>query len=227
MIENKILIAVKSCRRDLYTHANIMGTWGHSVLYYDWVDLRFFIGHSALTPNNVSINTVRVSSADDYDSLTSKLHAILNWFITIPEYTHVFVCDTDTYVDVPKLVAAFTGVEQYVGFTGMNGVHGAAHGGPGFWLSRAAVAEVLVAATRDNIQRIKQDEWWVYELLRQAGISPVHDDRYSVLTTPGRDHRCITYHNSLVRDYQTLVEWHDRALPPGTFPPPIRHPMSL
>lgn len=221
----KILIAVKSCHRDRYMHQRIMETWGHAEYYYDWVDLKFFVGHPILT--HPTEREVSVSSQDDYDSLTSKLDAVLNWFTSVSEYTHIFVCDTDTYVDIPKLVSAFAGSEQYVGYTGMNGVHGAAHGGPGFWLSSGVATEVLRRATRDNVQSIKQDEWWVYELLQQAGINPVHDDRYSLLTTPDRGHDCITYHNNCLRDDPgALRKMYDRALPPGYLPQYMPHPLN-
>ena len=222
-VNKKILIAVKSCHRDRFMHPWIMGTWGSLSSYYDWVDIKFFVGTPRL--EHVATHEVSVPAADDYDSLTSKVDAILNYFVTVPEYTHIFQCDTDTYVDILKLVQAFTGREEYVGFTGMNGVEGAAHGGTGYWLSRASVLEVLRRATRDNIQQTKQDEWWVYERLQEAGIAPTHDDRYSLLTTPSRAHSCITYHDSRIRtDLKLLLHWY-RMSAPESIPPQTPHPL--
>lgn len=222
---NKVLISVKSCHRDRYMHPRILETWGSLVQYYDWIDLRFFIGRPA--PPYLTSNEVPVACADDYASLTSKVDAVLNWFLTVPEYTHIFICDTDTYVDVAKLATAFTGHEQYVGFTGMNAIHGAAHGGPGYWLSRQAVEVVIRLATRDSIQSTAQDEWWVYEQLYKVGIHPVHDERYSLLTPPGSSHSCITYHDSRVRtDSLLLHHWFEDSTPIGDIPL-IPHPLDF
>lgn len=196
------LIAIKSCHAHRYIHRSIMDTWASELP--DSLEIKFFIGMPKYSMENpLSKNEVWVDAPDDYEHLTAKLHKILKYAYR-KGYDHVLVCDTDTYVDVKKLVMAIPS-EDFVGYTGMNGIHGAPHG-CAFWVSYRAISLILNEATEENIKRYDKDEWWAYYLLQRVGIHPVHDDRYSLLTKPGRKHDAITYHSHDLRDPAKLRE---------------------
>ena len=158
-----LLIAVKSCRHDKERghHTAIRETWGRDIVD---ADLRFFIGQgdsiSDLLPDEEVVNV-----PDDYDSLPLKTQAILRWGLT-QDYSHFFLCDTDSYIVVPKLMkCGFENVDYMGRNTWPLGVtrsytatdrHGITwhtantfawmSGGYGYFLSRKA-AEYVVKST--------------------------------------------------------------------------------
>lgn len=109
----KLLIAVKSCIRDLLAghHDAIRETWGKD--FEGLADVRFFTGSGG--PFTLKDET-RLDVNDDYDSLPFKARAICDWMLgtvwtmNIP-YTHVFLCDNDTFVKPSLLMAS--GFEKY------------------------------------------------------------------------------------------------------------------
>jgi len=104
----RLLIAVKSCQRDMADgyHDLIRSTWGADIKH---ADLRFFVG-GEITDLLRQDDEVRVKVYDDYYSLPYKTQAILDWAV-ISGYDYVFLCDTDTYVDVDKMMTS--GFQQY------------------------------------------------------------------------------------------------------------------
>lgn len=113
---NNLLIAVKSCwpDRDAGFHDPIRNTWGARRPAYTF--LRFFVGAggigSLLYPNEIQID-----AGDDYHALPFKTKAILTWFLD-RNLDYIFLCDTDTYVIIPKLIEC--GFEKY-DYMGVNG----------------------------------------------------------------------------------------------------------
>ncbi len=210
------LVAVKSCLAHKGSHIPILMTWGRE-LEVRGFELRFFIGGIA-QQGLMGRHEVLVGAPDDYAGLSYKVLRILEW-CEANGVDNVFLCDTDTYVDARKLYEAWreftTGeLKDYVGFTGMNGVHGPPHGGPGYWLSRRAVScalQAFRAGKGDALVKFKQDEWMVSYLL-EGVIESRHDDRYSLLTVPSKSHDCITWHDKRLRDDPSfLVECHRKA----------------
>ncbi len=204
------LVAVKSCLAHRGSHIPILTTWGKALEERGFT-LRFFLGGGLGARRGK--HEVLVDAPDDYAGLSYKVLRILEW-CEANDVSNVFLCDTDTYVDAQKLLMSGFQMEDYVGFTGMNGLHGPPHGGPGYWLSRRAVHVALGAyrATKgDALARFEQDEWMIHYLLEGA-VEPVHDDRYSLLTMPGKGHDAITWHDKRLRDDpQFMVECHRRA----------------
>jgi Galactosyltransferase len=183
-----LLIAVKSCRADLDRgcHDVIRGTWGQALRGKALV--RFFIGHSGsdyfmahpkADARAFSSDEVVVDAADDYQSLPHKTRAICAWSIT-KNVSHVFLCDTDTYVNASKLFSCgyenydYTGkISKPLGVTfpydavDRNGVtehipfcYPWASGGYGYFLSRNAVFEVA-----DNYPKTWAEDLWVGQVL--------------------------------------------------------------
>ena len=161
---NKILIAVKSCfvDRDGGFHDPIRKTWGSNLPPN--VDLRFFMGNDGKKTLTLQWDEIYVEAPDDYHGLPLKTRAIL--INSLRDYDYIFLCDTDSYVMPPKLIAC--GFENY-DYMGVNtwpwgetraydapnrdGVnfhvpkcYGWASGGFGYFLSRKA-AELVVKET--------------------------------------------------------------------------------
>jgi len=94
----KLLLAVKSCRRDQQTgcHEAIRETWGSNLP--PGVDVRFFMGgegHILMEADEVLLPV-----PDDYWTLTPKTKHICRHTVA-HGYDFVYTCDTDTYL-VPK-----------------------------------------------------------------------------------------------------------------------------
>lgn len=161
---DRLLIAVKSCRRDADRgyHDIIRKTWGRDVV---GADVLYFMGRDG---GDCSVkdfqyhkeDEVKLYHAlDDYDSLPYKTKEILRFSLAIG-YDFTFLCDTDTFVIPSRLLSC--GYERYdisgrfgqtpeLGTTfryndGRGNVIDPCHpwpsGGVGYFLSRAA-AEVI------------------------------------------------------------------------------------
>lgn len=95
-----LLIAVKSCQRDrtLGFHKAIRETWASGLPLF--VDVRFFMGFG---DESKYADETSLNCPDDYQSLPLKTKAIAKWFLD-SEYDKIFLCDNDTYIDVPGLI---------------------------------------------------------------------------------------------------------------------------
>ena len=105
----KILVATKSCQRDLKAgcHTAIRETWG-ALLPPD-AELRFFVGGEK-APENLAADEVFTPSDDTYWVLWPKVKAIARYSVE-HGYDFTFCCDTDTYVVPSKWRAS--GFEAY------------------------------------------------------------------------------------------------------------------
>lgn len=119
-----LLVAVKSCRADLDRgyHDIIRATWGQD-LKSKGVLVRFFVGHQGsdyfmghpkADARMLKSDEVVADSADDYNSLSFKTRSICHW-VTTKNIDHVFLCDTDTYVNANKLLTCGYQRYDYVG----------------------------------------------------------------------------------------------------------------
>jgi hypothetical protein len=183
-----LLIAVKSCRQDLDRgyHDAIRATWGQALRGRAIV--RFFIGHTATDyfmahpradARTLQSDEVEIDAADDYHSLPFKTRAICSW-ATTKNISHVFLCDTDTYVNAGKLLSC--GYERY-DYTGkisrplgvtfpydavdrsgvshrIDNCHPWASGGFGYFLSKSAAS--LIA---DTYPKGWAEDLWVGQVL--------------------------------------------------------------
>jgi hypothetical protein len=174
-----LLVAVKSCLRDLDRgcHDVIRATWGQNLRS----SLRFFVGAepNSRSSHILKSDEIQVEAADDYHSLPFKTRAICQWAYP-KNITHLFICDTDTFVNVNKLMSCGYERYDYVGkisrpigetfpYEAVNrsGVpqsisecHPWASGGFGYFLSREALG--LVA---DKFPNTWAEDLWVGQVL--------------------------------------------------------------
>lgn len=108
----KILIAVKSCLRDRDAgfHQAIRDTWGKD--FEGMADVRFFMGE--YTRDRLK-DEVCLFVDDTYEDLPFKTQAICEWMYH-SWYTHVFLCDNDTFVKPTALLASGFENHSYSGY---------------------------------------------------------------------------------------------------------------
>lgn len=169
----KILIAVKSCCRDLDAgfHQAIRETWGKD---FDWpgdtVNVRFFIGIGDRTTSKNLQDETTLPCPDGYDDLPAKTEEILKWSF-LQGYDMTFLCDNDTYIIPDNLNYTTFRNFDYSGRFGPEPVIGTrfsyrdcheiqhdqcapwASGGVGYFISRKA-AEIV---GRDGIEGWAED----------------------------------------------------------------------
>lgn len=204
---SKLLIAVKSCRRDyrLGAHEVIRGTWGQQ--FRGHADVRFFVGKSEDSRDHLNLKSDEVSLGcdDSFMGLPWKVKDICQWAVG-KVYTHIFLCDNDTYVKPLELMTSGIFRYDYQGFfkvpledgpfpyrdvdpNGVNHVYEHcypwASGGRGYSLSRLAFCEVAEKFPNQN-------EWaedlWVGQIIGRAAeknilkpaIHGVSKDLYSM-----------------------------------------------
>ena len=100
-MNERLLIAVKSCLRDLDRghHEIIRQTWGQDV---SPADLRFFLGGKEGI-SRLKADEKVMAVADDYYSLPHKTREILRWSVYL-DYDFTYLCDTDTFTIPRKLL---------------------------------------------------------------------------------------------------------------------------
>lgn len=163
-MQSKLLVAVKSCRRDyrLGAHEVIRSTWGQQLRPH--ADIRFFVGKSEDSRDHLNLKSDEVSLGcdDSFMGLPWKVKDICQWAVG-KVYSHIFLCDNDTYVKPLELMTSDFLRYDYQGFFNLpledgpmpyadvdpNGVRHVfmhsypwASGGRGYSLSRLAFCEV-------------------------------------------------------------------------------------
>lgn len=189
----KILLAVLSCARDMENGFNqaIRDTWGRDVPK-GAADLTFFVGDFVFSGGSWD-DVVALRCPDDYKSLPFKVYQLLR-YAHGEGYTHVFKCDTDTYVR-PREMLGFRGggeppswyTHDYVGaFNGHppgcyapashyrradgSRIYTWCSGGSGYWLSRRAI-EVVLGNPPDGYREVCPnlkygcEDLWIGQLL--------------------------------------------------------------
>lgn len=101
----KLIIAVKSCHqdRDRGFHDVIRKTWGATAKAAG-IEVRFFMGANERPSSQLLNDEVELRCADTYADLPFKTREICRWArgkVT----DHIFLCDTDTYIFIPYLLA--------------------------------------------------------------------------------------------------------------------------
>jgi hypothetical protein len=216
----KLLVGVKSCRRDyrLGSHDVIRGTWGNPLR--GLVDVRFFVGKEAGDTRdhvNLKSDEVMLGCPDDFMALPWKVKDICQWAVG-KVYTHIFLCDNDTYVKPLKLMTSGFARYDYQGFFNRSLDEGTfdyhdvdprgighhyqqcypwASGGRGYFLSRSAFT--LIAEKYPN-----QNEWaedlWVGQLIgRRASIGE--------LTINSVSDGAYSWHYPVERGYDPKGSW--------------------
>jgi hypothetical protein len=103
---NSLIVAVKSCNQHLEAgyHSVIRETWGRD---FPGGTVKFFVGGGI---GKTEPDEIRLDCPDDYNSLPKKTRAICAWAAS-KVASHIFVCDTDTFVMPSKLLAC--GYQDY------------------------------------------------------------------------------------------------------------------
>lgn len=92
------------------SHDAIRNTWG---LHLKDADLRFFMGDGE-SFGPCQDDEIYLRCPDDYMSLPLKTKAILKWFLDT-QHSHIFLCDTDTFVIPHKLMSCGYEGADYAG----------------------------------------------------------------------------------------------------------------
>jgi hypothetical protein len=181
------VILIMSCLRDVVNGANqaCRETWLAPAREGTLpVPYRFVIGRN---PGFKPLaDEIVVDAPDDYEGLPWKGIEARKWALS-QGFTHVFKCDTDTYVHIPRLLASgfeghgFTGVIRVSPKPGYGEDGQFVSGGCGYWTG--PVATRLVADSCSDCS--SAEDVHVSRLLWRNGIRCWSDWRYS--NAPG-DH---------------------------------------
>lgn len=187
-----LLIAVVQCARDRWRipdHRKMLA--GHGV------DVRFFYGVQTHKPR--SADEIELPVDDGYFMLVHKVCAIFDWALA-RGYDFVFKIDADTWLDVPKLLAAGFEKHDWVGLMGDKGASGGVghctSGGVGIWLSRKAMQTFLEHYPKMPPGKMhSMDDWALSLTLAHAGLKPVHSDLlWNYDLGPADPRELISYH---------------------------------
>lgn len=153
----KIFLAIVSCWKHRNTHDAARQTW----LQGCSVDHAFIMGEDGRVSSKHSMDELVLSVPDTYEALTEKALATIR-YIYDAGYDFMLHVGRDTYVNVPRVLAA--GLEQfdYAGNCGCQGYQAFcplrpfdserpfhyASGGAGSWLSRRAMKLILDSEIR-------------------------------------------------------------------------------
>jgi hypothetical protein len=149
MTKNTILVAVKSCKRDvdMGCHQAIRDTWGKYI--GGRADLRFFVGG---TTSVSQPDETRVDAPDAYKALSLKVNEILRWVLA-HEYEYVVLVDTDTFIVPDRLFELPWGTFDYTGMY-LTWEGGFMFGGVGFALSARAAKLIVDSPIQDGMDDI-------------------------------------------------------------------------
>jgi hypothetical protein len=170
----KVLIAVVQCARDRWripAHREMLSGKG--------ADVRFFFGRQAQARTEAP-DEIELDVDDGYHVLVHKVCAIFEWALA-RGYDYGFKIDADTWLDVPKLLAAGFEQHDWVGLMGDKGASGGVghctSGGVGIWLSRKAMQTFLDHYPKMPAGKMHQwDDWALSLTLADAGLKPVNSD---------------------------------------------------
>jgi hypothetical protein len=114
----------------------VRDTWAKDIApFKNSIDLRFFYGEPHVSRSPEADEIFLTNVPDDYEHLPHKTQAICRYAVD-KDYDYVFKCDTDTAVDVEKLVLEILGRPfAYGGY--VNSINRCS-GGPGYFLSKQA-----------------------------------------------------------------------------------------
>jgi hypothetical protein len=179
----KVLVVTQSCQRDLENgrqnaiEETWLDRWGHLITH------RFVLG-GALSFNG-SFGNWYFPVPDHYDAVAFKCHAAMQQ-AREEGYTNVFYSDTDTFINVPKLLVSDYTRAPYIG---LRCDQGHASGGAGFWVSGPAIKVLAEAKPTSGFS-----DMWVADHLRRAGIGLDADNRYYGSPPKDRPKDLITAH---------------------------------
>jgi hypothetical protein len=142
---------------------------------------------------NAGPDEVALHVPDDYVHLSYKLREQCRW-ATARNFDYAFICASDTYVDLPRLLSCGFEKYEYSGYWGHGWNYDAggsyAAGGRGFWLNRRALSVVANAAITHWAADL-----WVGKVLNESEIRLHEDARYNDYPRiPLKENDLITSH---------------------------------
>jgi hypothetical protein len=194
----KLLIAVVSCAKDRWripAHRDML--CGHGA------DVRFFYGIQGPAATIVAMpDEIELPVEDGYFLLVRKVYLIFQWALA-QGYDFIFKMDSDTWLDVEKLLEAGFEQHDWVGLMGDKGASGGighcTSGGVGYWLSAKAMRMYL-----DHYPKMPSgsfhffEDWALSLTLAAAGLKPVNSDllwNYDLGSrTPEEKKQLISWH---------------------------------
>jgi hypothetical protein len=218
----KLLIAVKSCQRDLKLgfHNVIRGTWGKDAKALG-IDVRFFVGAEA-TP--YQSDEVHVKVADEYNALPYKTREICRW-ANGKMLDYVFLCDTDTFIRLDTMLAWYEKIKlnkydyagkisqpankpfryEHTGREGQKEYHERcypwASGGFGYFLSRKAVQEVAFEHPMSQCEDL-----WVGQVIGKLAAQ----GEMSILSTPANEYSWHHPNHGELYSLEPLKTWQEQ-----------------
>ena len=171
----RLLIGVVSCSKHNDRRESCRQSWMKNATDRFNIDTFFITGDTTSKMVRRGGDTLYVPSDDDYQSLPQK-----TWQLAIYAqkngYSHLFKCDDDTFLYIPRLVSMLSKEpEAFVGYTNAPGM---VSGGAGYLLNTDAI-NILV----NNMGKIPfgTEDVIVSVLLREAGIALSDDQRFCPL----------------------------------------------
>jgi hypothetical protein len=203
----RILIAIQSWvgGAEAGRHEAQRNTFLKRIYEFPQLEYKFFVGSGSQIPVHESFSSawaahkekqqpdkpftyelandeVALAVPDGYAYTSYKVREMLRWAVE-REFDYVFVCDSDTYICLPRLLASGFEKRDFVGRRAQDGQSFAPDGGPGFFLSKKAAT---IVAAEDKITFWAEDGW-VAMVLREHGIGLEHDSRYVHYCSPYSD----------------------------------------
>jgi hypothetical protein len=189
-------VLVKSCQRYQTRRAACQGTWAGIIGAV--VPLYFVEGNHPRS--ELFGNLIRLNEEDDYNSNSFKVRDAIKFLLEKSTFSHLFVCDDNTFVHPHRWLHHFPAGElEGLKTDKVRWIHG----GAGWWMSRYC-CELYVAGVR---RRCSWDDQLATEILeRGAGIAMTNrpdlysqwDERVSIVN------KLITCHNVDPHEMQEL-----------------------
>ena len=161
---------------------------------------------------------------DTYDTLPMKTAAACRYALDFYDWDHLFKCDDDTYVSIPRFMAYDLKGREYVGGSRCyNSGVSYCHGGAGYFLSRR-MAEVVA---KELAGQTGGEDWWVGYALKNAGVWPHFDGRFigsgNVDIWRAVRSRAVTFHTKSLPLFRLCHVDAGMNSPP---PPPPETPLA-
>ena len=128
---------------------------------------------------------------DTYETLPQKTRGLCLWALTRDDWDYLFKCDDDTYVSIPRFMKYDPAGRDYIGGYCGSGGELYAHGGAGYFLSRAAARVIADHMTEET----GGEDYHVGRTLRLNGIGPNWDNAF---VGNGSMARRTRFHNNII-----------------------------
>jgi hypothetical protein len=154
----------------------------------------FLIGRPELAAAELHGDELHLPCPDAYRFLPQKTHGFCQWALTRDDWDYLFKADTDTYINVDRLLAYDCHAADYIGAPHRDRISYAS-GGAGYLLSRKAAAILA----EKMVQSHGAEDMIVGSVLQRNGIVPTWDKEAfipwgSMDARPKADNRAVTTH---------------------------------